>query len=116
MPIGQQSTADKSFGALSVALGGPADGGSAIDSELNHQYTGTIVSSIFRSFPNNFIYSSHFTDSSAGKMGINGFYWSSSVFDEHYSYLLEMGSSEVYPGTRFSRKVNGSSVRCLAVL
>jgi uncharacterized protein (TIGR02145 family) len=109
LPIGAQSTADKSFGALSVALGGPTDGATANSSSTP---TGTVMSGVFRSFPNNFLYSGYFSALSAVYRGSNGYYWSSTANDNSGSYYLNLGSSYVYPGTYSNNKYNGFSIRC----
>ena len=112
LPIGAQSTADRSFGALSIALGGPTGGATADSSSTP---TGTVMSGVFRSFPNNFLYSGYLSGSSVTNRGSNGTYWSSTAYSSSYSDILVLHSSFVYPGTNFRDKYFGYSIRCLAL-
>ena len=114
LPIGAQSTADRSFGALSVALGGPEGGATANSSSTP---TGAVMSTKFRSYPNNFLYSGYFNTSSAGSRGSYGYYWSSTAYNYNSSgsYYLYLTSSLVGPGTDYSYKYYGGSIRCLAL-
>ncbi|MDO5451595.1 MAG: FISUMP domain-containing protein [Candidatus Saccharibacteria bacterium] len=111
LPIGNQSTTSKSFGALSVALGGP-EGGATANSSSNP--TGAVMSGVFRSYPNNLLYSGYFSTSSAYSRGSYGYYWSSTARSILNSYHLNLNSSYVYPGTGSYNKHFGLSVRCLA--
>ncbi len=109
LPIGNQSTATNSFGALSVALGGPEGGATA---DRSSTPTGAVMSKTFRSYPNNFLYSGYFTTSSAYGRGSDGSYWSSTAKDYSLSYRLLLNSSSVTPGTSSFNKNNGYSIRC----
>ncbi|MBR2741523.1 hypothetical protein IKD98_02100 [Candidatus Saccharibacteria bacterium] len=109
LPIGNQSTATNSFGALSVALGGPEGGATANSSSTP---TGAVMSKAFRSYPNNFLYSGNFYTSSAYNRGSYGYYWSSTANDINYSYYLSLHSSNVTPGTNYNDKYSGFSIRC----
>ena len=110
LPIGNQSTATNSFGALSVALGGPEGGAVAGSSSTP---TGTVMSKAFRSYPNNFLYSGYFTTSSAYDRGSYGYYWSSTALSSGNSYYLSLYSSYVRPGTDYYYKYVGCSIRCM---
>ena len=112
LPVGSQSTTTNSFGALSVALGGPANGAAAYSSSTP---TGTEMSKVFRSYPNNFLYSGYFSTSSASSRGRYGYYWSSTASNNYYSYTLILYSSSVYPGTNSDHKYYGQSIRCTAI-
>ena len=70
-------------------------------------------SNIWRSYPNNFIYSGHFSKGSPSARGYYGYYWSSTVYSGDNSYSLYLGSSNVGPGTGSLAKYNGYSVRCI---
>lgn len=109
LPIGSKTTVTKSFGALSVALGGPEGGAGANSSSTP---TGAVMSKTFRSYPNNFVYSGHGT----GNRGSFGYYWSSSVSITYSSgaYVLYLSSISINPGTTNLTKHAGRSVRCLA--
>lgn len=109
LPIGNQSTADSSFGALSVALGGPEGGGAANDSSTP---TGTMLSKTFRSYPNNFIYSGSYYQTTTSNRGSSGSYWSSTSNDGINSYSLYMNNSRVSPGTGRNVNTSGLSIRC----
>ncbi len=109
LPIGGQSTTNMSFGKLSVELGGPANGATANSSSAP---TGTEMSKVFRSYPNNFLYSGYFYTSSAYYRGSFGYYWSSTASSYSYSYGLYLSSSYVSPGTDYYYKGYGSSIRC----
>ena len=110
LPIGNQSTATNSFGALSVAIGGPEGGATANSSSTP---TGTVMSKTFRSYPNNFLYSGNFATSSTNDRGSYGHYWSSTVggYGGYSSYYLRLYSSYVGPNY-YSDKYYGLSVRC----
>ena len=112
LPIGNRSTANNSFGALSVALGGPAGGARANNSSTP---TGTVMSQIFRSYPNNFLYSGELSASSADYRGSGGYYWSSTAYgDGSASYYMGLGRLAVYPGTDYSNRFVGFNIRCVA--
>ncbi|MBR3138616.1 hypothetical protein IKG38_01195 [Candidatus Saccharibacteria bacterium] len=111
IPIGAQSTVDKSFGALSVALGGPAGGATANSSSTP---TGAVMSGVFRSYPNNFVYSGLVVDQDlVDYRGSGGYYWSSTTASAYPAYRLSVVSSGVYPGTDNNFKYYGGAVRCV---
>ena len=92
LPIGSQSTAAGSFGALSVALGGPAGGASA---------NGTVISNRFRGYPNNFFYEpTRYWTSTSAPSGAN-------------VYQTEIMKSKVNPGnSQYGTKYHGEIIRC----
>ena len=110
LPIGNQSTANMSFGKLSVELGGPANGATA---DSNSTPTGIEMSKIFRSYPNNFFYSGIFGGSSTSNVGSFGYYWPSTANNNLSSFILQLGSMGVYPGTMGLNKDYGISIRCI---
>lgn len=65
-----------------------------------------------RAYPNNFVYSGRFLDSSAYIRGGRGYYWSSTAYNSYLAYYLYFDSSVVDPGTG-AYKYGGSSVRCV---
>ncbi|MDO4746962.1 MAG: hypothetical protein Q4A70_01275 [Candidatus Saccharibacteria bacterium] len=73
---------------------------------------GDTATKAFRKYPNNFIYSGHFSGSSA--LVSSGFYWSSTASDYESARYLVVNSSNVRPGTNESPKYYGGSVRCLS--
>ena len=111
LPIGSQSVANSSFGQLSVSLSGPEGGATAT---YNTTPNGTAMSKIFRSYPNNFLYSGYFGDSATSNVGYYGVYWSSTAYNTYHSFYLFLNSSEVSPGNSYNSKVYGNSIRCLA--
>ena len=110
LPIGAQSTANMSFGKLSVELGGPANGATANSSSTP---TGAVMSAKVRSYPNNFLYSGYFNTSSAYNRGGGGYYWSSTAYSSFISYRLRLGNTTVCPGTEYSDMYYGYSIRCM---
>ena len=74
--------------------------------------TDSTASLRIRSFPNNFLCSGYFGTSSAYDRGGNGYYWSSAALGSYYSYYLRLLSSLVHPGTSYSYKYSGYSIRC----
>lgn len=95
----------KEYGALSQGYGGNGNNQSGIG-------TGGIMSNRFRTFPNNFLYSGYFYESSANSRGIGGNYWSRSANTDSDSYYLDFNSNRLYPSS-LNSKYNGFSVRCL---
>ena len=88
------------------------------DGNTQPYYTGTPegsdVSKLTRNFPNNFLYSGFFYTSSAFYRGSYDSYWSSTANNNDYSYYLSLDSSRVFPGTYYSDKYYGHSIRCVA--
>lgn len=112
LPMGAQSTTNMSFGKLSVELGGPA-GGAAADSSSTP--TGTEMSKVFRSYPNNFLYSGYFNEYYPLLQGTVGYYWSSTARTYSSSYRLYFYMSYVYPGTGGYNMFYGGSIRCMVL-
>ncbi|MDO4747095.1 MAG: FISUMP domain-containing protein [Candidatus Saccharibacteria bacterium] len=75
---------------------------------------GDTATKAFRKFPNNFLYSGYFNTSSAVYRGSYGYYWSSTANGNGNSYYLYLNSSNVYPGTDYSSKYSGLSIRCVS--
>ncbi len=106
LPTGKDATGD--FGVLDIALGGT---GSTSNSGTDP--TGAVMTSRYRSYPNNFLYSGYFYGSSANDRGISGYYWSSTTYyGDLNSYELRLHNSSVYPGNNRSDKYVGYSIRC----
>ena len=70
------------------------------------------MSSRYRSYPNNFLYSGYIGGSSASNRGSVGYYWSSTAYNNYNSYFLRLGSSTVDPGTNLNYKYYGYAIRC----
>ncbi len=75
---------------------------------------GEVQSVKWRSFPNNFVCSGYFYDSSASNRNSYGYYWSSSSHGNYYAYYLYLGNSGVRTGNNSNGKSLGQSVRCIA--
>ena len=89
-----------------------------MSSETYPYYTtgteGANASKLIRAYPNNFIYSGFFADSSPSSRGGHGYYWSSSVYSGGYSYQFRLTGSIINPGTYYyDGAAKGCSVRCL---
>ena len=97
----------KDFGNLSQQYGG--SGGN----QNGTADAGDVMSNRFRSFPNNFLYSGYFHESSATARGSYGYYWSRSVSDaSDKSHAFDLSSTYIRPYSR-NDKIYGFSVRCL---
>ena len=109
LPIGGKTTVSNSFGALSVALGGPEGGNTAKDGYTTP--SGTVMSKIFRSYGNGFWFNEY--------DGYFGGYWSSTVFSDFDSYYLVLYDDKydvfVNPGYNNFGKFVGRSIRCTAL-
>ena len=103
LPIGGQTTADKSFGALDVALGG------SIGDDLSSSSTETVKA--LRVYPNNFLFSGQFYISSFYYRGNTGYYWSSTLERNSKAYYLSFSSNTLNFDSDYVYK--GRSIRCL---
>lgn len=95
----------KEYGVLSQRYGGTG----GVQSGTG---TGDTMSNRFRSFPNNFLYSGYFDDSSARSRSARGDYWSRSANSYNQSCRLYLGSTSLEP-SYCTVKYDGFSVRCL---
>ena len=112
----KNNIANSEFWALGVSLTGdePANTSSQTYPYYIGNPEGNNASMAFRAFPNNFIiYSGYWNGSSANLRGSLGNYWSSSAYDSNYAYILDFYNSNVYPGTTYSNKSYGFTVRCV---
>ena len=92
------------FSYLDIQLGGTGASQSSI--------AGATQSNLWRSFPNNFIYSGYFRTASVLSRGSYGYYWSSTASDAYYSYSMSLYSTTLSLST--DAKYNGLSIRCVA--
>lgn len=107
-------TGSGEFGLLSNSLGGYKDTNDvAQNMNSSTTPTGAEMSATLRSYPNNFVYSGNFNYSSARTRGSYGLYWSSTAGSSDSAYRLTFSSSSVSPGTGYSIKSVGYSVRCV---
>ena len=104
LPSSSGST--KEFGTLSRSYGG--SGGNQSGNN------GSIVSSRFRTFPNNFLYHGYIMGSSVYSRGTIGRYWSASAYDSGNgdSYGMSLGTSSASM-SKNEYKYEGFSIRCL---
>ena len=115
LPVGGQTTVNTTgdFYVLTRTLAGMEP------NELNSGYSyysgsdGITASSVLRAYPNNFVYSGYFNNSSAYGRGYVGNYWSSTANDGSLAYNLYLNSDYVSPGTNLWDKYNGLAVRCV---
>jgi uncharacterized protein (TIGR02145 family) len=88
------------------------------DSSTTPDYTGTPegsdASNALRAYPNNFVYSGYVYSGSVYNRGSNGYYWSSTAYSGGSAYGMDFHSSRVFPGTNYTTKYDGRSIRCLA--
>ena len=103
IPTGVATTGE--FALLDIALGGT---GSSSNSSTDP--TGAVMSSRYRSYPNNFLYSGYFHGSSV--YSSSGDYWSSTARSSGGSYYLFLRNSDVSPGTSSDNKFYGHAIRC----
>ena len=104
LPTGGNASAE--FGVLDVAMGGTG--------AYQSGNAGTAMSKVYRSYPNNFVYSGTVNGASVINRSSYGNYWSSSAYSSLGAYSLRFLSSSVYPGTYGSNKYFGRSIRCLS--
>ena len=106
LPLGASRTGTNlSFSKLDYQMGGTGNSQSST--------AGTTQSKIWRSFPNNFLYSGYVNDSYIIGCGSYGRYWSSSASSAYGVYRLRLDSSDLVPGTISVDKFYGFTVRCV---
>ena len=81
--------------------------------EFQTLYNNYNSSSILRSNPVNLTLFGRVYSSSRGYQGLNGYYWSSTVYSNNLAYSLDLNTSNVYP-INLNSKGYGYSVRCIA--
>ena len=100
----------------SLPTGGTGGQFSALDSAMGGTggYQGTPeASNRWRTYPNNFLYSSYWSGSVVNARGGYGYYWSRTASNSGNAYNLGFGSEYVNPVTG-NIKYFGLTVRCLA--
>ena len=106
LPLGASRTGiNLSFSKLDYQMGGTGANQSST--------AGTTQSKIWRSFPNNFLYSGFAYSSNIHNRGLYGSYWSSSANNAGNAYSLYLNSSYLSPGTNNDYKFDGFPVRCV---
>ena len=86
----------------------------ALNTAVNTGATDTSASKGLRAYPNNFVFSGSVRSGSVGSRGSGSYYWSSSSLSSDIAYYLHLYNARVYPGTIYSDKYSGMSIRCLA--
>ena len=104
LPTGKDATSD--FGVLDIALGGTG--------AFQYGDAGTAMSLIYRSYPNNFVYSGYVYGSSVSVRISSGSYWSASGHRNIEPYYLNFYRTTVEPNSSDYYKHNGRMVRCIA--
>lgn len=118
LPLGYQSTGTIESGSSDAA--NRVKGFSYLDRKMGgtgatqSSTAGATQSKVWRSFPNNFLYSGRAYSSTINDRGSYGYYWSSSAYAANRAYRLYFYSSYLYPGTDDYTKYNGLPVRCVA--
>ncbi len=106
LPIGGETAVAKSFGALSVALGGSS-------SENWNTSTTATMSKKIRSHPNNFVYGGYYHDTGAMYQGTNGSYWSStSPSNSNAAYAFSLTSAFIIVANE-PLNTTGVNIRCV---
>ena len=88
-------------------------GGTGASNSTN-AVTGGTMSTYWRQFPNNFVYSGYYGGLSAHNRSSYCSYWSSTADRGAYSYYLDLYRSSVNPGNSSYYRYDGRSVRCVA--
>ena len=101
------------FAILSNRLGGLNDAGTAQTMDSSTTPTGEEISKIFRTFPNNFVYSGIVNGSSKNYRSSGGYYWSATAGRVDSAYHFHLSSESVNPGISDLNKNRGKSVRCV---
>ena len=105
LPTGRNGTGD--YEILDIALGGTgADSGSSTTP------TGTTLSRVYRSYPNNFVYSGYVNGSLVTVRNGAANYWTASGYDDNYSHYMSISMYDVSPA-RGGPKYGGNAVRCV---
>ena len=120
LPTGGNKSNESNNEFWSLVVGGingntkPANYGSSTYPYYTGTSEGSDASNRLRAYPNNFLYSGLFNSLSANLRGSNGYYWSSTAYNDYNSYNLYLYSSNVCPGTNYYTKYYGHSIRCTA--
>ena len=101
--IPQGNNTNEGFGRLDIDMGG-----TGVYQSTNE------ASNRWRSYPVNILYSGALSGSRFDYLGDRGYYWSSTAYNDGYSYLLFLYNSNLYPGATSFYKYGGSNVRCVA--
>ena len=84
----------------------------ALNTAINNGTTDSTASNKLRSYPNSFVYSGFINGALFGDRSVEGFYWSSSAYDNSSASFMVFYNSTVNPGTVNGGKSSGSAIRC----
>ena len=104
----------KTMDEVKTAYEDTPNNGYAYYSSNTTNTAGKTATAAIRSFPNNFVYSGSVSSGLVNYRGSDGYYWSSTAISSNLAYNLYLHSSNVYPGTNYSNKYSGRTVRCVA--
>ena len=123
LPVGGQTTVNTTgdYYVLTKTLMGGTEPNQDATSGYGY-YSGTVdsvdlgakASKVLRGYPSNYLYSGDVYGGSLDYRGSSGYYWSSTARNYNHAYYLNLGSSYVGPGTNYSGKYGGNSLRCIA--
>ena len=103
LPLGaSRNTTDLSFSKLDNQMGG------------NGANQGVAQSKVWRSFPNNYLFSGYAKGDGISARGGGGDYWTSSAYSSVRAFYLNVNRSYLYPGSYGSYNTEGLTVRCVA--
>ena len=108
LPTGNRN-ASAEYILLNIALGGIGDNQTSSTTP-----TGTTMSIIYRSYPNNFIYSGIIYGSSFSSRAFYGHYWSASGYSDKFAASFWFGKDSVALINSTSYKSDGNAIRCIA--
>ncbi len=101
-------------GSSTGASGGNTSGGFYyLGVQLGATVSSGVSSGVWRSYPNNFVYSGYFYDSARDNIGEGGDYWSSTAEDVSSAYGLFFADAFIDTGTTSFTKYYGQTVRCV---
>ena len=114
------ATGDICPAGWSLPTGNPGGQFSTLDSDMGgtgSSQSTTEASNRWLTYPRNFLYSGGWNESSASGRGVEGFYWSRTVYSNnsnYYAHVLNVFSGYVIPDGCGMGRADASSIRCLA--
>lgn len=103
LPLGaSRNTTDLSFSKLDNQMGG------------NGANQGVAQSKVWRSFPNNYLFSGYARGDGISARGGGGDYWTSSAYTSSRAFYLNVNRSYLYPGSNGGYNAEGLTIRCVA--
>ncbi|MBR2837081.1 hypothetical protein IKE79_01850, partial [Candidatus Saccharibacteria bacterium] len=93
--------------------GQPYYGTNTASTNTNSKFTGKTGTAVFRSWPNNFLFSGYQGGASSNNRGNTGYYISSTNINNQIFSFLRLDGESLSPGTRDAFKYYGMPVRCI---